>query len=174
VLPLTQASVGLPQTDGVASRQFAVSLLVTIPYTAFSARAPSQGVKLLHRLKPTNLQTQRLAFPSNKTCCQSTICQYSVLTNQTPSHQLSFTLYAITSASLAQLHCYYESADSSYNIGTWFSPNGLYPSLPIFPIGLHEFSLGKTIYFHHIPTLIHHTSNILHFPILSVCCIGFP
>jgi len=38
-----------------------------------------------------------------------------------------------------------------------FPHNGLYPSLPIFPIGLYEVSLGKTIYFHHMPTLVHYT-----------------
>jgi len=50
----------------------------------------------------------------------------------------------------------------------------LYLSLPIFPVGLYETSLGKTIYFHHMPTLLHHTLNIRYFPILLVCCIGFP
>ena len=88
-----------------------------------------------------------------------------VLTNQTPSlsqvlsssllpayHWLSFI------ATMSQL-----TPHTTLVLG--FPTTVVMPfSYLLFQVGLYEFSLGKTIYFHHMPTLIHHTSSMLHLP----------
>jgi hypothetical protein len=57
-----------------------------------------------------------------------------------------------------------------------FPLNGLYHfSTYNHSIGFYEVSRGKTIYRHHMPTLIHHTFSIHYFPYFSYAhCTGFP
>ena len=120
-------------------------------------------------LTKTNKSTNHfgLRFQATQSIANLRFASVLVLTNQTPSHQPSFLGFIATMSQLTP-HTTLVLGFPTTNVVMPFSY-----LLPL--VGLYEFSLGKTIYFHHMPTLIHHTSSMFHLPFISAaCCTGFP
>jgi hypothetical protein len=136
---------------------------------------------LPHRLNPMNLQTLHFffgfAFPSN---AQAVLIYDSLLFSSHepdpftsakcyPSLLLPAAHWLGFIVTMSQLTPHITSVLD-------FPLNGLYHfSTYNHSIGVYEVSLGKTIYLHHMPTLIHHTFRIHYFPYFYYAhCTGFP